>query len=307
MSDKNCFHLHLVSDATGETISTVIRACLAQFEDVETVEHVWSLVRTPGQIKRVLAGVDAHPGVVLVTIVNPELRELLEHSCTERSVPCVFVLDDTMTTLKNFLGRQSQNLPGQQHMMNASYFKRMEAIDYTLSHDDGQLTDHLFQADVIILGVSRTSKTPTCLYLANRGVKAANVPLVPEVPPPEALFKVNGPLIICLTMDPKLLVQIRRNRLSQISGQDDPVTNYVDFDMVKQEVAQARRFAARHGWTVIDVSRRSVEETAATIFQHYQNHLENKAAVASSQDTNVVIESTLPFVKNEALNKNFKG
>lgn len=295
MPESSRLHLHLVSDATGETISTIVRACMAQFEDREAVEHVWSLVRTQGQIRRVIAGIDAHPGVVLATIIDPDLREMLERACAERSVPCIFVLDPAMTTLKSVLGQQTRDLPGQQHAMDADYFKRMEAIDYTLGHDDGQETDSLQQADVIILGVSRTSKTPTCLYLANRGVKAANVPLVPGVPEPESLFKVNGPLVICLTMDPRLLVQIRRNRLTQISGEDDPATSYVDFDLVRKEVTRARRLCAENGWSVIDVSRRSVEETAATIFQHYQNHLENRMAAESR----VVMEATLPVVKTD--------
>ncbi|MBL8670607.1 MAG: kinase/pyrophosphorylase [Alphaproteobacteria bacterium] len=273
------FHLHLVSDATGETLSTVARACVAQFPGAEAVEHMWSLVRTQGQVQRVLTGIRAHPGVVLCTIVDRPLREQLETGCRSLGVPCSFVLAPALNTLAAYLGQAIHGRPGGQHEMNEEYYRRIEAMEYTLAHDDGHGTPNLERADVVLVGVSRTSKTPTCLYLANRGLKAANVPLVPNVPLPAFLLTATKPLIVGLTTDAARLVQIRRNRLSQF-GDAAAVSTYANLEDVRAELATARRLCQEHGWPVIDVSRRSIEETAAAIYQLYVDRLERQSEAA---------------------------
>jgi len=262
------FHLHLVSDATGETVHSVARACFVQFDGIEPTEHHWPLVRTKGQIDKILRKIEEHPGIVLFTIVKEDLRTALEIGCSRLHIPCISVLDPVIHALTAFLGLQSSGKSGRQHILDAEYFDRIDAMTYTLNHDDGQSTHDLADADVILVGVSRTSKTPTCIYLANRGLKAANVPVVPDIRlPPEfdTLTDGAGPLIVGLTTDPKRLVQVRRNRLRLLDHNAD--TDYVDPETVKDEVATARRLFSERDWPVIDVTRRSIEETAATILQ----------------------------------------
>jgi regulator of PEP synthase PpsR (kinase-PPPase family) len=259
------FHLHLVSDATGETVISVARACVAQFDEVQAVEHFWNLVRTERQLNLAIEGIKDHPGIVLYTLVDPELRVTLETACRALQVPCVPILDPTLGALGQYLGLESRAQPGRQHMLNEQYFSRMEAMDFALSNDDGQSVWKLDQADVILVGVSRTSKTPTSIYLANRGIKAANVPYVPGQPLPEELVRATRPLVVGLTEDPERLVQIRRNRLRLLNQPE--ITSYVDPEAVRNEVNEARRFYAKQGWPVIDVTRRSIEETAAEIIK----------------------------------------
>jgi regulator of PEP synthase PpsR (kinase-PPPase family) len=264
-------HLHLVSDATGETINSVARACLVQFSGVEPVEHVWSLVRTPSQMSRVVAGIEANPGPVLFTLVNDALRTELMDGCRRAGVPCIPVLDPVIHALAAYFGVAISGQPGLQHVLDSEYFDRIDAMNFALSHDDGQSTSHLNDADVILVGVSRTSKTPTCIYLANRGIKAANVPYVPGIRLPDELFQVKGPLVVGLTKDPARLVQVRRQRLNLHSG-DNTETDYVNLDSVRREVAEARKLFTGHGWPTIDVTRRSIEETAATIMTLFSRH-----------------------------------
>lgn len=265
------YHLHLVSDATGETISSVARACLVQFKGVEPIEHVWSLIRTPGQMERVIGGIEKHPGAVLFTLVNDELRARLQEGCRELGVPCIPVLDSVIHALAAYFGVGISGKPGLQHVLDSEYFERIDAMNFALAHDDGQSLSHLDEAEVVLVGVSRTSKTPTCLYLANRGIKAANVPVVPGLSLPRELWSAKGPLIIGVTKDPARLVQVRRQRLRLLSGGGDE-TDYVDLESVREEVAEARKLFAKHGWPVIDVTRRSIEETAATIMNYYLQH-----------------------------------
>ncbi len=264
-------HLHLVSDATGETVNSVARACLVQFEGIEPIEHSWMLIRTKGQIDKALAGISADPGPVLFTVVNPSLRAALIEGCRDLGVPCISVLDPIMHTLAAHLNVEARGRPGLQHALDAEYYERIDAMNYALSHDDGQNGAHLNEADVVLLGVSRTSKTPTCIYLANRGIKAANVPVVPGVPLPPEVFTAERPLMVGLTKDPARLVQIRRNRLRMIAQGGDE-TDYTDLESVRQEVSFARKLFTKNGWLIIDVTRRSIEETAATILAHFSRH-----------------------------------
>lgn len=266
------FHLHLVSDATGETIHSVARACLSQFEGVEPVEHNWALVRTHSQIAKIIAAAEENPGVVMFTLVNEGLREALIEGCRRLQIPCIAVLDPVIASLGNFLGVKAKGTPGRQHIMDAEYFGRIDAMTFALHHDDGQAVQGLPDADIVLVGVSRTSKTPTCIYLANRGIKAANIPMVPGVPLPEELTRLRNrpgePLVVGLTKDPARLVQIRRNRLQMLS--QDANTDYVDLESVREEVTNARRLCAKYNWHVIDVTRRSIEESAASILQLYE-------------------------------------
>lgn len=265
------FHLHLVSDATGETIHSVARACLSQFEGVEPHEHHWTLVRTTGHVDKVLASVSDNPGIVMFTIVNDPLRRALEDGCRTLGVPCIPVLDPVIGTLATYLGLESRGEAGRQHVLDSEYFDRIDAMTFALNHDDGQGLWDIQNADIILVGVSRTSKTPTSMYLANRGIKAANVPLVPGIKPPQELFdaaKTGGPLVIGLTKTPERLIQLRRNRLRLLAQEDD--TDYVHPETVREEVAAARRLCAENKWPVVDVTRRSIEETAAAILQIYE-------------------------------------
>lgn len=259
-------HLHLVSDSTGDTARSVARACLVQFDNVEFAEHFWVLVRTRTQMERVIDGIAAHPGIVLCTVIERDLRILLEEACKRMSVPFVGVLDPVMGALTEHFGSSASLKPGRQHTIGTTdYQLRIDAMQFVTVHDDGQATWNLNQADAILVGVSRTSKTPTCVYLANRGVKAANVPYVPGVALPKELFEVRDPLVVGLTIDPERLIQIRRNRLLMMKQTDE--TDYVDVEQVRAEIAGARRTFLSYRWPIIDVTRRSIEETAAAIMQ----------------------------------------
>jgi [pyruvate, water dikinase]-phosphate phosphotransferase / [pyruvate, water dikinase] kinase len=262
----NRFHLHLVSDSTGDTVHSVAKACLVQFDEAESIEHSWMMVRSEAQLDRVLAGIEAHPGLVLFTMVDDALRRGLVEGCRRQQVVAIPVLDPVMNAIGNFLGAASRGVPGQQHLLDAEYFQRVDAMTFALAHDDGQSAWGLDEADVILVGVSRTSKTPTSLYLGNRGIKAANVPFVPGTPLPSELLSAERPLIVGLTNDPDRLVQLRRSRLTMLQAGDGH-SDYADIEQVKAEVLQARRFFTDRQWPVIDITRRSIEETAATVVQ----------------------------------------
>lgn len=260
------FYVHLVSDATGTTLQGLARACLSQFENINPVERFWPLVRTEKQLERVITEIADCPGPVLFTLVDTELRRRLQKSCEAMKVPCLPVLDPLLRGLSAYLGQPARGVPGLQHALDEAYFRRMDAVDFALSYDDGQNLEGIEEADVVLVGVSRTSKTPTCIYLARRGVLAANVPYVPGVPFPQQLLRIKGPVFVGLTEDPNRLIHLRRNRL-QASEDDKHHSNnaYLDIDKVEAEILEARRFFTRQGWPVIDVTRRSVEETAAEI------------------------------------------
>ncbi|MSO99588.1 MAG: kinase/pyrophosphorylase [Acetobacteraceae bacterium] len=282
-------NLHLVSEATGETLNTLARATVPQFENTHIVMHRWSLIRTSFQLHRVLDGIEHEPGPVLSTLVDQALRGELETMCRRLNLPVVPVLDPVMNMLQEYIGEVAAHRPGRQYVMNADYFKRIDAMHYVLQHDDGQAQPGLAEADVVLVGVSRSSKTPTCFFLANRGIKAANVPLVPHAGLPEGLEQAQCP-VIGLAIEAQALIDIRRHRLRLIGngGQTGAIrhteTDYVDEEAVKAELLWARRLCNRNGWPVIDVTRRSIEETAATVLQLMEAWHERKkkqAAVSS--------------------------
>lgn len=268
------FNLHLVSDSTGETVSSVSRAAISQFDDVEANEHIWSLVRTKGQLDKVVAGIKANPGVVMYTLVDKTLRDTLKAECLKLSLPCIPVLAQVISELTDYLGIESSLLPGRQHELDEKYFSRVNAINFTLAHDDGQATWDLHDADIVLVGVSRTSKSPTCVYLAHRGFKAANVPYVGGCPLPPELEELTKPLIVGLTISTDRLIQIRKTRLQSLKQDED--TNYVEEEKVTQEILESRRLFQRHKWPVIDVTKRSVEETAANIIQYFHERMDKK-------------------------------
>jgi regulator of PEP synthase PpsR (kinase-PPPase family) len=260
------FHLHLVSDATGETLTTVARAATAQYVKVVPVEHVYPLVRTQKQLDRVLAEVDEAPGIVLYTLLEEDLVKRLEDHCRELGVPCLSILGPVLSLMQSYLGTETSHRVGAQHTLNAEYFRRIDALNYSMLHDDGQHVEGLEEADVVLVGVSRTSKTPTSIYLANRGVKTGNVPLVPGITLPPQVEQLNRPLVVGLYASPERIVQIRQNRVLGLRAHHD-ADQYIDRKAVAEEVAYSRRLCARHNWPSIDVTRRSIEETAAAVMK----------------------------------------
>ncbi len=257
------FHVHLVSDSTGETLNAMARAVCARFTNVLPIEHIYALVRSQRQLERALEEIANAPGVVLHTIVDNSLRGVLEAGCQKLDMPCIAALDPLVSALSRYLGAPALRRIGAQYALDTDYFNRMEALSYAIGHDDGQGGGDLNGADVVLVGVSRTSKTPTCIYLAHRGVRAANIPLVPSTTLPEGVLKLTDPPVIGLTVSPDRLIQIRRNRLRSLN--EGRESSYVDSDMVRTEIMEARRLFERQGWPVIDVTRRSVEETAAAV------------------------------------------
>ncbi|MDP9057796.1 MAG: kinase/pyrophosphorylase [Pseudomonadota bacterium] len=256
-------HLHLLSDSTGETLEMIAKAALSQFDDAAVIRHFWPMVRSQQHLDRILAEIAANPGLVLFTMVSHEIRGLLEDRCRAMGLPAVPALDAVLGALEDMLGQQAKARPGRQHVLDAAYFARVEAIQFTIAHDDGVGWEDWEEADIVLAGVSRSSKTPTSIYLANRGFRVANIPIVVESPPPNALYGLRSPLVVGLTTAPERLVQVRRNRLLTLNQAPD--TAYVDVAHVTSEVQYARRMFADNGWPVIDVTRRSIEEIAAAI------------------------------------------
>ncbi|MEY4471909.1 MAG: hypothetical protein RL671_213 [Pseudomonadota bacterium] len=269
-------HLHLLSDSTGETLEMIAKAALAQFEGAEVSRHFWPMVRSLQHLDRIMGEVATNPGLVFFTLANADIRARLEERCRALGLPVVPVLDRAVEALETALGQHPHARPGRQHAMDEAYFARVDAIHYTIAHDDGVAWEDWEEADIVLAGVSRTSKTPTSIYLANRGYKVANIPIVVESPPPSALFGLKHPLVIGLTTAPERLVQVRRNRL--LSLNQAPETTYVDQQWVTSEVQYARRMFADNNWPVIDVTRRSIEETAAAVINIY-----NEAISAEKQ------------------------
>jgi regulator of PEP synthase PpsR (kinase-PPPase family) len=260
---KNFFHLHLISDSTGETLIAAGRAAASQFANSHAVEHVYPLVRNRKQVTDVLAEIDRLPGIVLHTVIDQELAGVIDEACNAMGVPCVSVIEPVLQIFQSYLGAPTKRKVGAQHELNAGYFARIEALNFTMDHDDGQLPHDIDEADVILLGISRTSKTPTAIYLANRGIKTANVPIVAGMKLPDSLFKAKKPLIVCLIAAIDHISQVRQNRvLGSTMGYQE---TYTDRAAIAEEIKFAKQLCARHSWPVIDVTRKSIEETAAAI------------------------------------------
>ena len=273
------FHVHLVSDSTGETLNAMAKAVTARFDGVIPIEHIYALVRSPKQMERVLEEVATAPGVVLHTLVDRALREQLEEGCRQLDMPQIGALDPLVGALSRYLGAALSTRVGAQHALDHDYFNRIAALDFAMAYDDGQGSlEQLEGADVVLCGVSRTSKTPTCIYLAHRGIRAANVPLVPGQEDGERLTKLKNPLVIGLTVSPDRLVQIRRNRIDNLNASQS--STYTDQDAVREETIKARRAFERRGWPTIDVTRRSVEETAAAIVNLLSERRTHKVGAA---------------------------
>jgi regulator of PEP synthase PpsR (kinase-PPPase family) len=273
------FHLHLISDATGETLTTMAKAAAVQYAQVRPIEHVHPLVRTSKQVERVLQEIEQAPGIVLYTIVKKELCERLEGRCRELNVPCLHVLQPIMKIFESYLGAPQTPIVAGQHLVDADYFRRIDALNFAMAHDDGQLPQDLSQADIIILGISRTSKTPTSIYLAQRGYKTANLPIVPGIDLPDTLTQPHTAFIVALVASPERVAEIRRNRVHLLA--DRNLEDYVDRAQIADEVAHTRRLCGRNGWPLIDVTRRSVEETAATIIRLLQDRTQTKVTLAA--------------------------
>lgn len=276
------FHLHLVSDSTGETVSSVARACLAQFNGVVAEEHVWSLVRTQGQLEKMIANLDTYPGIVMFTLMDAQMRETLRQACGKRGLPCVPILGHVIREMSNYLDLEATHQTGAQYELSEDYFARMDAINFALEHDDGQATWQNENADIVIVGPSRTSKSPTCVYLAYRGFKAANVPFVPHCPLPDNLTALKQPLVVGLTISGERLIDIRMTRLAAMN--QDMTTDYVNEERVREEIDDSKRLFRAQGWPVIDVTRRSVEETATLIIQYRQRQVEKRRAAAEKEN-----------------------
>lgn len=260
---RNVFHMHLVSDATGETLNMVARAAAAYYADYYPIEHIYALVRTPQQLERVFAEVQRQPGIVLYTLADGALRSQLEDGCRQFGIPYISILDPVISSLETYLNAKSRPHIGGQHALNDEYFRRIDALNYSLLHDDGQHPEDLESADVVLVGVSRSSKTPTSIYLAIRGFKTANVPLVPGIDLPTQLFSLERPLIVGLTASAERISQIRQHRLLGLSAGKE--TGYADRQIIASELVHAREICSGRGWPMIDVTRRSIEETAAAI------------------------------------------
>ena len=268
-------HLHLLSDSTGETLENIAKAGIAQFENVEAIRHFWPMVRSEVHLDRIMEEIAHNPGLVLFTLANSQLRRKLENRCRALGLPHVAALDAVTDAMSNILGQETRNRPGRKHILDEAYFARIEAIQFTIAHDDGIGHENWEEADIVLAGVSRASKTPTSIYLANRGYKTANIPLVPESPPPESLFRLKHPMVVGLTISPDRLVQVRRNRL--LSLNQAPETAYVNLERVQEEVAFARRIFADNGWPVIEMTRRSIEEAAAAIINIFNDRVMSDA------------------------------
>lgn len=262
-------HLHLVSDSTGETLTTIAKAASVQYPQVRPIEHVYPLIRTVRQLERVLQEIGSAPGLVLYTIVNRDLGSQLERRCRELNLPCMHVLDPVMKLFESYIGAPQTPIVAGQHVLDADYFRRIDALNFTMAHDDGRLPDRLDDADILILGISRTSKTPTSIYLAQRGYRTTNLPLVTSLAIPPAVSEPHTAFVVCLVASPERIAEIRRNRVRFLADRD--LDDYVDRDVISQEIAYSRRLCAKHGWPIIDVTRRSIEETAATIIKLYQD------------------------------------
>jgi regulator of PEP synthase PpsR (kinase-PPPase family) len=269
MAQPSLFHMHLVSDSTGETLAAVAKAAAVQYQMVRAIEHMHPLVRTQRQLTRVLSEIESQPGMVLYTIVNKTLAEALEERCRSLKIPCLAVMKPIMQLFESYLGAPQTPTVAGQHVLDADYFRRIDAMNFTMAHDDGRFPENLSDADIVVLGISRTSKTPTSLYLAQRGYKTTNLPLVPSVALPPQLLEPHTAFVVCLVANVDRIADVRRNRAVLMADRD--LESYVDRDAITAEIAYTRKLAAQNGWPIIDVTRRSIEETATMILKLLQD------------------------------------
>lgn len=261
---QSFFHLHMISDATGETLLAAGRAAAAQYNNARAIEHIYPLIRTERQLMKVFDDIEEEPGIVLYTVVDQALARRIDERCAALGLPCVSVLEPVLLVFQSYLGAPAGRRVGAQHVLDADYFRRIEALNFTMEHDDGQLPDEVDQADIVLIGISRTSKTPTSIYLANRGIKTANIPIVLGVPVPQSLVEATRPLVVGLVATVERISHVRQNRVLGSTMSFD-AGDYVDRAVIAEELAYARQICTRHNWPMIDVSRRSIEETAAAI------------------------------------------
>ena len=263
----NTYDIYLISDSTGETLERIFLAIKAQFKNFKYKTHFYSFTRTENQISKILEVSKKNNNViVLYTIVDNKLARHLSNECSLKNIPCFGILGDLIISFSKLLDQKALNVPSRQHIMDEEYYKKIEAIQFTMNHDDGNSVDDIEKSDIILLGVSRTSKTPTSIYLANKGMKISNIPLVNENSVPDILK--NNPqkkCVVGLTAEPDRLVDLRKNRMQSIK--DNESTEYTNLDIVQKEMEDARKLFQKYKWPSIDVTRKSVEETAASVLK----------------------------------------
>lgn len=260
-------NLHLISDSTGETLSAVARAVLSQFSQLKVREYIWSLVRTQGQLSHVMNSINKKPGIIMYTLLDRSLITTLREEASAMQHPCIPILDNVIDFIASVTNTTPTAKPGMQYIIDEEYFRRIEAMNFSIVHDDGQHIDSIEEAEIILVGPSRTSKSPTSMYLAHRGFKTANIPYVSGCALPEILFRLKNTLIVGLAINPSRLVEIRETRLKTMSDYNNK--SYIDLEKVSSEMTEVKRIFLRHNWPVIDITRKSVEETSATIVQLY--------------------------------------
>ena len=265
---NNTYQIYLISDSTGETLDRIFLAIKAQFKNIDYKVHTFSFTRTENQIFKILSDAEKDfNSIILYSIVDSDLAKYLANISDEKKIPCFGVLGDLILSFSKLLNQEASHQPSGQHALNEEYYKRMEAITFTMAHDDGNLVKDISKADLILLGVSRTSKTPTSIYLANRGYKTVNIPLVLNQSVPSELKSNKTSCIVGLVADPERLSDIRRNRLAIMKEQN--LKDYTDLDSIKKEVEDSKKLFKKYNWPIIDVTRKSVEETAASIIKIY--------------------------------------
>lgn len=262
--------VHLVSESSGQTVKHAANTALAKFSDVEVKKYHWPMTRNLKMLDEVFEKVKAKPGVVLYTVSDEGIRDALKKFCFEMKIPCVSVVSKIVKEIAEYIGESADSGVGYTNKFDETYFDKVDAIEYSLRHDDGQMLDDLEEADIILIGPSRTSKTPTSVYLSYNGFKTANIPLVSGCPFPDILPKMNNPVIFGLIINPSRLVEIRESRMNFL--QVTEISNYTDIKTIQDECRQVKRICSENNWKVIDVSMRSIEETAAIIMKAYYDH-----------------------------------
>ena len=267
---NNSYQIYLVSDSTGETLDRIFMALKAQFKNFKYEIHQFSFTRTENQITKILNNIKKNKGsVILYTIVDNKLAKFLVQESNEKNIPCFGVLEDLIINFSKLLNQKASHIPSGQHVLDEEYYQRVEAIQFTMNHDDGNMVEDIHKSDIVLLGVSRTSKTPTSIYLANKGYKTSNIPLVNENSIPEYLKK--NPSLMCvvgLSTEPQRLIDVRKNRMNLIKENEN--IDYTNLNKISEEVEEAKKTFKKYRWPVLDVTRKSVEETAASVIKIHE-------------------------------------